>query len=170
MAHEDMLLNRLGIATSTDMLHRRYIGTQKITPNSAHERLAAQRRNRPIAPHMTIYKWQYISTASALHRITGLLLSGSVYGLATAYLCAPALGLQFDSSDMVAAFGSLPTGVKAALKFGASMPFTYHCFNGVKHLVWDSGRLLSKTQSGRATWVVLGCSVSTSLGLALYRF
>lgn len=154
----------------TNSVDRRHLTTHKITSQSAHERLTAQRRNRPIAPHMTIYKWQYVSSASALHRITGLLLSGSLYGLATAYLFVPALGLQFDWSDMVTAFGSLPTGVKAALKFGSSMPFTYHAFNGVKHLVWDSGHLLSKSQSGRASWAVLACSMSTSLGLALYQF
>ena len=108
----------------------------------------------------------YVSSASAIHRITGLLLSGSLYGLATLYLCAPALDLNLDSAAMAAAFGSLPVAVKAALKFGLSMPFTYHWFNGVKHLIWDSGRLLSKTRSGRLTWVVLACSMSASFGHA----
>jgi succinate dehydrogenase (ubiquinone) cytochrome b560 subunit len=69
---------------------------------------------------------------------------------------------------MAAAFGSLPVAVKTALKFGVSMPFTYHGFNGVKHLIWDSGRLLSKTRSEGATWVVLACSLSASFGLTLY--
>jgi succinate dehydrogenase (ubiquinone) cytochrome b560 subunit len=147
---------------------RRNIATQKVTAESAHDRLAAQRRNRPTAPHLTVYKWTYESSASAIHRITGLLLSGSLYGLATLYLCAPALDLNLDSATMAAAFGSLPVAVKASLKFGLSMPFTYHGFNGVKHLIWDSGRLLSKTRSGRLTWVVLGCSMSASFGLALY--
>lgn len=146
---------------------RRYILTQKITTQSAHDRLAAQRRNRPIAPHLTIYKWQYVSSASALHRITGLLLSGSLYSLATIYLLAPTMGIHFDSATLVAAFESLPVAVKTALKFCFAMPFTYHAFNGVKHLVWDTGRLLGKIQSGRASWVVLACSMSSSLLLAL---
>lgn len=154
----------------TDPVDRRQLTTHKISSQSAHDRLAAQRRNRPIAPHMTIYKWQYVSSASALHRITGLLLSGSLYGLATMYLFVPALGLQFEWSDMVTAFGSLPAGLKATLKFGSSMPFTYHAFNGVKHLIWDSGHMLTKAQSGRASWAVLAFSMSTSLGLALYQF
>ena len=118
---------------------------------------------------MTIYKWTYISSASALHRITGLLLSGSLYGFGTLYLLSPALGLHLDSASIAEAFGSWPFAVKTALKFGLTMPFTYHAFNGVKHLVWDSGRLLGKRESGKATWVVLICSMSASLGLALYR-
>ncbi|KAJ5766095.1 succinate dehydrogenase cytochrome b560 subunit [Penicillium nucicola] len=144
------------------------IATQKVTAEGAHDRLAAQRRNRPIAPHLTVYKWTYVSSASAIQRVTGLMLSGTLYGFATLYLCAPVLDLNLDSTSMAAAFGSLPTTAKAALKFGLSMPFTYHGFNGVKHLVWDSGRLLSKTRSGGATWVVLACSISSSFGLGLY--
>ena len=146
---------------------RRYISTQKITTQPAHDRLTTQRQNRPTAPHLTIYKWQYVSSTSALHRITGLLLSGSLYGLATFYLLAPTMGIHFDSATLVAAFESLPVATKTALRFCVAMPFTYHAFNGVKHLVWDTGRLLGKIQSGRASWVVLACSVSSSLLLAL---
>lgn len=109
-----------------------------------------------------------MSSVSALQRITGILLSGSLYGLATLYLFAPSLGLHLDTAIMVSAFGSLPIAVKTALKMGFAMPFTYHGFNGVKNLVWDTGRLLGKTQSGRASWVVLLLSASASLGLALY--
>lgn len=151
------------------LIFRRFISTQKITPESGHDRLAAQRRNRPVSPHMSIYKWQYVSSASALHRITGILLSGGLYGFATLYLFSPTLGLHLDSASIVAAFGSLPVMTKAAVKFSMTMPFIWHAFNGVKHLVWDTGRLLGKTQSGRASWVVLICSGTVSLGLAIYQ-
>ncbi|KAJ5209538.1 hypothetical protein N7449_003917 [Penicillium cf. viridicatum] len=146
---------------------RKYISTQKVTPQSAHDRLAAQRQNRPIAPHLTIYKWEYVSATSALHRITGVLLSGSLYGLANFYLFAPTLGIHLDSATIVDAFGSLPIAIKAGLKFCAAIPFTYHAFNGVKHLVWDTGRLLGNVQSRRVSWVVMACSMSSSLFLVL---
>lgn len=116
---------------------------------------------------MTIYKWDYISFASALQRITGILLSGSLYACFTFYLAAPSLGIHFDTAAMVAAFGSLPVAAKAGLKFLISMPFTWHSFNGVKHLIWDSGRFLSKYGSARMTWLVLGCSTTTSLALTI---
>jgi succinate dehydrogenase (ubiquinone) cytochrome b560 subunit len=119
---------------------------------------------------MTIYKWQYVSSVSALQRITGLLLSGSLYGFATLYLLTPVTGLHHDSSTIATSFGSLPLAVKTAVKFGLSMPFTYHGLNGIKHLVWDTGRLLGKKYSGRASWVILGCSLSASLVLALIHF
>ncbi|KAJ6016209.1 hypothetical protein N7540_010800 [Penicillium herquei] len=147
----------------------RYLSNQTIYTESPKDRLAAQRLRRPISPHLSVYKWNYVNSSSAIHRITGLILSGSLYGFATLYLFAPTLGLHLDSATIVEAFGSLPVTVKTAIKFGLSIPFTYHAFNGVKHLVWDSGRLLGKKQSGRATWIVLICSMSASLGLALYK-
>lgn len=116
---------------------------------------------------MTIYKWEYVSSVSALQRITGLLLSGSLYGFATLYLLTPLTGMHLDVDTIAAAFGSLPLVVKTGAKFFLSIPFTYHGFNGVKHLVWDTGRLLGKSTSGRASWVVLVCSMSTSLALGL---
>ncbi|KAF3396107.1 Succinate dehydrogenase cytochrome B subunit [Penicillium rolfsii] len=119
---------------------------------------------------MTIYKWQYVSSVSALQHITGIVLSGGLYGFATLYLLAPATGIHFDSSTIATSFGSLPLAVKIAVKFGLSIPFTYHGFNGIKHLVWDTGRLLGKEYSGRASWIVLGCSLSTSFALALIQF
>ncbi|KAJ5908068.1 hypothetical protein N7495_000750 [Penicillium taxi] len=141
-----------------------------MTAEAAQERLVAQRRNRPLAPHLEIYKWEYVSVTSAMHRITGVMLAGGLYTFATLYLIAPALGLHLESAPMAEAFGSLPLVVKTALKFGVSFPFTYHGFNGLKHLVYDTGHLMSKTNSGRASYIVLACSVSASLGLALYKF
>lgn len=152
------------------MTNFRHTSTPKIAPRPASDQLVAQRRNRPISPHLTVYKWNYVSSASALHRITGSLLSASLYGFATLYLFSPTLGLNLDSTTITAAFGFLPPAVKAAFKFCMAMSFTWHAFNGVKHLVWDTGRLLGKVQSGRASWAVLACSGTVSLGLALYQF
>lgn len=117
---------------------------------------------------MTVYKWEYVSAVSALQRITGIVLSGGLYCVATLYLFSPYLGVHLDSTTLVDAFGSLDEVTKSAIKFTASLPFTYHSLNGVKQLIMDSGRLLGKVSSGRASWVVLVCSASASLGLTFY--
>jgi succinate dehydrogenase (ubiquinone) cytochrome b560 subunit len=75
----------------------------------------------------------------------------------------PRDGIHLDSGTIAAAFESLQFAIKTAVKFGLSMPFTYHVFNGVKHLVWDTGRLLRKKYSAQASWMVLGCSLSRNL-------
>lgn len=52
------------------------------------------------------------------------------------------------------------------VKFGVALPFTYHAFNGVRHLVWDLGREMSNKQVMRTGWAVVGLSVVGSGVLA----
>ena len=54
----------------------------------------------------------------------------------------------------------LPGWVKSGGKFALALAFTYHFFNGVKHLTWDLGfGLTNKKLFGRFAWIVAGCSV-----------
>jgi succinate dehydrogenase (ubiquinone) cytochrome b560 subunit len=68
---------------------------------------------------------------------------------------------------MAAAFGALPFAAKFAVKLGVAMPFTYHAFNGVRHLIWDMGKLLTNKKVIRTGWTVVGLSVSSAVALAL---
>ncbi|KAJ5104740.1 hypothetical protein NUU61_002087 [Penicillium alfredii] len=128
--------------------------------------LAKQRLNRPVAPHLAIYKPQIGWVASSLHRITGVALSGSLYLWATAYLVSPALGWHLESASMVAAFGALPLVAKVLLKATMALPFTFHCMNGVRHLMWDLGRGLTNPTIIKSGWTVVGLSVASALTLA----
>ena len=47
-----------------------------------------------------------------------------------------------------------------------AMPFTFHSFNGVRHLVWDVGKELSNRQVQVTGWGVLGVSVVSAMVLA----
>lgn len=67
---------------------------------------------------------------------------------------------------MAAAFGSLPGVVKGALKGVVALPFTFHSFNGLRHLAWDMGWGFAKGTVIRSGWVVIGVSVVSALGLA----
>lgn len=129
--------------------------------------LIKQRLQRPIAPHLTIYRPQIGWIGSSLHRITGVALSGTLYIWATAYLVSPTLGLHLESASMVAAMGALPLVAKVLLKTTLALPFTYHCMNGLRHLMWDLGRGLSNPVIIKTGWAVVGLSVASALGLAL---
>lgn len=52
------------------------------------------------------------------------------------------------------------------MKFGVALPFTYHAFNGVRHLVWDLGKELSNKQVNQTGWAVVGLSVVSAAILA----
>lgn len=68
---------------------------------------------------------------------------------------------------MAAAFGALPLAAKFAAKVGVALPFTIHCYNGVRHLVWDFGKQLSNKQVIRTGWTVVGLSITSALALAI---
>ncbi len=91
-------------------------------------------RNRPISPHLQVYKIQITSALSILHRITGgALVVGTV--LLVYWLGAIAAGPEAYATAQ-AILGSFLG--KLAL-FGWSWALFYHLGNGIRHLFWDAG-------------------------------
>jgi len=69
---------------------------------------------------------------------------------------------------MAAAFGAWPLLAKVLAKFVVAVPFTFHSFNGLRHLVWDMGKEFANKSVVRTGWTVVGVSVASALGLALF--
>lgn len=63
-------------------------------------------------------------------------------------------------------FGGFGAVSKGVIKFGVSWPFTFHCWNGIRHLVWDTGREFGNRQVQVTGLVVVGLSVVSSTVLA----
>ncbi|NWI91033.1 C560 dehydrogenase, partial [Pitta sordida] len=90
------------------------------------------RSQRPLSPHVTIYKWSLPMAMSITHRGTGIALSlgVSVFGLA-----ALLLPEQFPHYlAQVRALGLGPALLFSA-KFLLAFPVSYHTWNGIRHLV-----------------------------------
>lgn len=98
-------------------------------------------------------------------RITGCTLSGAAYVYFISYLVAPAFGLGFDSSSLVASFAGLPMLAQNSIKFGLVFPFVFHSFNGLKHLVYDMGIGYKKSTIKRADFYLWGFSLPLALGM-----
>ena len=98
-----------------------------------------------------------------MNRITGSILSGAFYIFGFGYLVQPVLGLHwFESPSMVAAAAAMPLLAKIPLKFFMAFQLTYHSFNGIRHLVWDTGRQFTNQQVIRTGWFVMGLSAVTA--------
>ena len=67
---------------------------------------------------------------------------------------------------MAEMFGGLGPVTKFAIKFGVALPFTFHSFNGVRHLVWDTGREFGNVAVMRTGWAVVGLTFVSSGVLA----
>ncbi|KAL4783897.1 hypothetical protein BJX76DRAFT_357568 [Aspergillus varians] len=131
--------------------------------------LPQQRLKRPVSPHLSIYRPQITWIVSIATRITGVALSGGLYLYATAYLLSPVTGWNIGSESLVAAFNSLSPSIQFAAKFGVALPFAFHSFNGIRHLVWDSGQMITNQQVARSGWTVVGSSVVVTLLLAVWK-
>ncbi|RDW61849.1 succinate dehydrogenase cytochrome b560 subunit [Aspergillus mulundensis] len=155
----------VAMGRNVQMIQTRFAATNTKTSDPT-KILAEQRLRRPVAPHLTIYRPQITWLMSGLNRITGLMLSGPLYLFATAYLAAPLFGWHLESASLAAAFAALPLAAQLSFKTFFALPFTYHSFNGLRHLMWDAGRGITNKQVIQTGWAVVGVSVVSALWLA----
>ena len=119
--------------------------------------MAAPAPQRPLSPHLQIWRWTPTMAASITHRATGIALySGTI--LLAIWTSALALGAQ--AFQPVGALLSSPLGQLALAGYGWALIF--HAFNGLRHLYWDQGNGLD-VKSARATAIA---AFAASLGLA----
>jgi len=91
-------------------------------------------RERPLSPHLQVYRWQITMTMSILHRATGVALAVGAFALAW-WLVAVAGG-----SEAFAVFQQFATSIFGRIAlFGFSFCLVYHLLNGLRHLLWDVG-------------------------------
>src|SRR5438132_11733422 len=107
--------------------------------------------DRPLSPHLQIYRWQLTSVLSILHRATGVVLSAGAI-LLVWWLVAAASGPE--AYEGVEDF--LGSWIGLLLLFGWSVALFYHLCNGIRHLVWDTGHGLDLKSTYLGGWLVLG--------------
>ena len=109
---------------------------------------------RPLSPHLTIYRWPITMILSILHRITGVAMAVGLIVLA-AWLVQVASGPEHYQYFRVTM--ASPVGQLALVAW--TFAFFLHLGNGIRHLVWDAGRGFEKRQSRASAWVVLVLAV-----------
>jgi len=91
-------------------------------------------KDRPLSPHLQVYRPQLTSMMSIAHRATGVALTTGTVVLA-AWIISLALG-----AEPYAVMSSLlahPLG--QFVLFGYSVALIYHALNGIRHISWDLG-------------------------------
>lgn len=91
--------------------------------------------DRPLSPHLQIYKWPLSMATSITHRASGLLLAAGSCALVF-WLITAALG----PDTYAIARGFFRSGAGIALLMLWSWSFFFHLCNGIRHLFWDSIR------------------------------
>ena len=116
------------------------------------------RGNRPLSPHLQIYRPQLTSITSILTRITGnaLILAGLMI---TWWFVALAAGPEaFATAD-----GFLTSWFGKLVFLGSIWALWYHTLAGIRHLVWDTGYVLDVDTAEMLGWGIIGASVVLTL-------
>ena len=117
------------------------------------------RGNRPLSPHLTIYRPQLTSMTSILTRITGNALLISSLLVVWWFLAASTSEAYFAYADglLTSWFGDI---VMTLSLWG----LWYHTLAGVRHLIWDNGYCLEISKAEKLGWaVIIGSFVLTIL-------
>ncbi|WP_347828380.1 succinate dehydrogenase, cytochrome b556 subunit [uncultured Planktomarina sp.] len=117
------------------------------------------RGNRPLSPHLTIYRPQMTSISSIFVRITGNALLVSTLLLIWWLLAASSSAAAFAVADYVITswFGDI-------VMMLSLWAIWYHTLGGVRHLIWDTGRGLELKTAERMGWMmIIGSLVLTAL-------
>ncbi len=116
------------------------------------------RGNRPLSPHLQVYRPQLTSMTSILNRITGnALLFGTL--LIIWWLLAAATSeayFDFVTAIVRSWFGKL-------ILLGSIWALWYHTLSGLRHLYWDSLRGLDIATAEKLGWAVIWSSVGLTI-------
>lgn len=106
--------------------------------------------NRPLSPHLQVYRPQLTSVTSILHRFSGLMLS---LGMVLVVVWVAALAAGPEAFASVNAWLASPIGL--ILLVAWTVALFYHLLNGIRHLLWDAGWLLELKGAYISGWTVL---------------
>lgn len=117
---------------------------------------------RPLSPHLSVYRmYRYSVLSSISNRIAGVALSLGLIALVY-WLMAAASGPQAYGEALTVLSSD---GFKAVLLILLAA-FSYHLVAGIRHLVWDTGRCMERSQSQKSAWLIGIVSLLLFIALA----
>ena len=122
-------------------------------------------QDRPMSPHMQVWRWHVTMATSILHRATGMALYVGVLVVA-GWVIALAAGA--DAFNQYGALLASPIGL--LVLFGLTVAFLYHLANGVRHLFWDSGKGFEPKTADMTGWAVIVFGVVAAVLIWIIAF
>lgn len=118
----------------------------------------APNSNRPLSPHLSIYRPQVTSMFSILHRISGCGLAITAFLVVWWFLAAASGAAYFAIVD-----GFLTSIIGRLILIISCWALWYHFCNGIRHLFWDVGVGINIDAAERSAWMILGISVALTI-------
>ncbi|WP_343312990.1 succinate dehydrogenase, cytochrome b556 subunit [Brucella sp. BE17] len=115
-------------------------------------------RQRPLSPHLSIYKPKITMTMSIVHRITGAALYFGTLLLAAWLIAAAVSEEAFNCVN--ALYGSW---IGLLVLFGYTWALLHHLAGGVRHFIWDMGAGLEKHIATKIAAITLIFSLAATV-------
>jgi len=112
------------------------------------------RGNRPLSPHLSVYRIQLTSATSILTRITGNALLLGALLIVWWFMAAATSPSYFAFVD-----GIMTSWLGKLVMLGSLWALWYHLLAGLRHLFWDTGRGLELATAEKLGWAVVAGSV-----------
>jgi len=109
---------------------------------------------RPLSPHLQIYRRQITSVLSISHRATGVALS-----VGTLLLVWWLVALASGPAAFATAQGFIGSWLGRLLLLGWTFSLFFHLANGIRHLFWDAGYGYELKTTYASGWTVVVASV-----------
>jgi succinate dehydrogenase / fumarate reductase cytochrome b subunit len=112
---------------------------------------------RPLSPHLGIYKWPLAMAISILHRITGVALAVGAVLMVAIFI---AVASDQECYEWIHAY--LTSKIGKTFLFLWTFALFLHLFNGIRHLFWDAGYGFEKSTTTKSgIWVITASFVFT---------
>jgi succinate dehydrogenase / fumarate reductase cytochrome b subunit len=116
-------------------------------------------RDRPLSPHLQVYKLPLNALLSITHRLTGLVLALGSAGVVLMLVMA-ASGSRTYQAFHAASYHWLGQVILVAF----TLALYYHLCAGIRHLFWDAGYGYDLKTANLGSWLILlGAVVLTAL-------
>jgi succinate dehydrogenase / fumarate reductase cytochrome b subunit len=121
--------------------------------------------NRPLSPHLQVYKMPLSAKLSILHRLTGLALS-----FAAVVLVYWLFSLAYMSGSAISLYAFFSTTIGKVLLMAFTFAFFYHFCNGIRHLFWDVGKGFELEQVNRSGIMVVVIAAAITAFIWVWEF
>ena len=101
--------------------------------------------NRPLSPHLSIYRMPMNAVMSIMHRATGVAMSFASILIVWYFLAAATSEGYFNTASWL-----ITSFLGDLVMLGSLMALWYHFCSGIRHLVWDTGSGLGQRRVKRS--------------------
>ena len=113
---------------------------------------------RPLSPHILVYRWPITMLMSIFHRATGVALYFGTLLLAWWLIAASSGPNPYANVQWF-----MGTWIGRLILFGYTWALMHHMLGGIRHLIWDTGRGFDP---GEREWLA-GATLVGSIGLTV---